>query len=611
LKKSILFLSAIIVCNLIATAQLPKHYRCIKTKQSIKIDGRIEEAAWEKANWTDSFLDIEGDKMPQPAYETKVKMLWDDEYLYIAAYLEEPHIWATLQQRDTVIFYDNDFEVFIDPDSDGKFYAELEINAFGTEWDLLLNKPYSKQGIALNQFDIEGLKTAVHIEGTINKMDDKDRFWSIEIAIPFESLKYLHEKNIIPKNNEVWRLNFSRVQWHIETFGSRFIKMCYEGTVKEMPEQNWVWSPQGEINMHIPQKWGYLLFQDFNLSEKLYNREDLFYLENSHSQKHWIWMHDKKDFSTEDWENAFAKIRNAGFDAVLLGAGLDRLNEIIPLALLKGLEIHAWMWTLNCNDKKIIENHPDWYNVNRNGDTSYNKPAYVPYYKWLCPSNMEAREYVNSKVNELSKIKGLAGMHLDYIRHPDVILPIALQPTYGIVQDKEYPEYDYCYCENCKSRFRKEYGLSVDEMDDPTQSKEWKEFRYSLIKEVVEGANQHVSPDKELSAAVFPTPLLARKLVMQGWDDWPLDLVFPMIYHNFYDEDIEWIGESVKAGVDSIVFPLYAGLYIPTMNAEEMKDAINVALKNGAKGISVFDYNAIKDEHWKVLKEVLNEQIKF
>ena len=512
MKKSILFLSAIIVCNLIATAQLPKHYRCIKTKQSIKIDGRIEEAAWEKANWTDSFLDIEGDKMPQPAYETKVKMLWDDEYLYIAAYLEEPHIWATLQQRDTVIFYDNDFEVFIDPDSDGKFYAELEINAFGTEWDLLLNKPYSKQGIALNQFDIEGLKTAVHIEGTINKMDDKDRFWSIEIAIPFESLKYLHEKNIIPKNNEVWRLNFSRVQWHIETFGSRFIKMCYEGTVKEMPEQNWVWSPQGEINMHIPQKWGYLLFQDFNLSEKLYNREDLFYLENSHSQKHWIWMHDKKDFSTEDWENAFAKIRNAGFDAVLLGAGLDRLNEIIPLALLKGLEIHAWMWTLNCNDKKIIENHPDWYNVNRNGDTSYNKPAYVPYYKWLCPSNMEAREYVNSKVNELSKIKGLAGMHLDYIRHPDVILPIALQPTYGIVQDKEYPEYDYCYCENCKSRFRKEYGLSVDEMDDPTQSKEWKEFRYSLIKEVVEGANQHVSPDKELSAAVFQHLYLPENL---------------------------------------------------------------------------------------------------
>ena len=69
-------------------------------------------------------------------------MLWDDTYLYVGALLEEPHVWATLTQHDSVIFHDNDFEVFIDPDGDNHEYCEIEINALNTEWDLFLNKPY-------------------------------------------------------------------------------------------------------------------------------------------------------------------------------------------------------------------------------------------------------------------------------------------------------------------------------------------------------------------------------------------------------------------------------------------------------------------------------------
>ena len=114
----------------------------------IQIDGRLDEDAWKTAPWTDPFVDIEGDVRPRPRFQTRAKMLWDDTYFYVAALLEEPHVWGTLTKHDSVIFHDNDFEIFIDPDGDNHEYYEIEINALNTEWDLFLKKPYRDGGPA-------------------------------------------------------------------------------------------------------------------------------------------------------------------------------------------------------------------------------------------------------------------------------------------------------------------------------------------------------------------------------------------------------------------------------------------------------------------------------
>ena len=115
-------------------------------------------------------------------------MLWDDTYFYIAALLEEPHVWGTLVKHDSVIFQDNDFEIFIDPDGDNHEYYEFEINALNTEWDLLLKKAYRDGGPAINEWEVPGLRTAVHVTGTLNKLTDTDTSWSVEFAIPWKAL---------------------------------------------------------------------------------------------------------------------------------------------------------------------------------------------------------------------------------------------------------------------------------------------------------------------------------------------------------------------------------------------------------------------------------------
>ena len=119
----------------------PLSYVAYRTAGALQIDGKLDEPSWQRAAWTAAFVDIEGQRKPLPAFKTRVKMLWDDEYLYLAADLEEPHVWATYTERDATIYHENDFEVFIDPDGDTHQYYEFEINALGTEWDLLLVKP--------------------------------------------------------------------------------------------------------------------------------------------------------------------------------------------------------------------------------------------------------------------------------------------------------------------------------------------------------------------------------------------------------------------------------------------------------------------------------------
>jgi hypothetical protein len=237
-----------------ADSPAPKGYVCYRAPSPITIDGKLDDAAWAAAPWSDDFADIEGSAKPKPTYRTRMKMLWDDEALYIAAEITEPHVWATLTKHNSVIFQDPDFEVFLDPDGDSHLYAEFEMNALNTTWDLLLSKPYKDGGHAINAWEITGLKTAVHVNGTINDPSDKDVGWTVEIRWPYEGLKEISPANYPPKNRDRWRINFSRVEWDIDIKSGKYEK------VKGKPEHNWVWSPQGVIDMHRPERWGYVQF---------------------------------------------------------------------------------------------------------------------------------------------------------------------------------------------------------------------------------------------------------------------------------------------------------------------------------------------------------------
>ncbi|WP_423737343.1 carbohydrate-binding family 9-like protein [Chitinophaga caseinilytica] len=240
----------------------PRHYVCHHIASPMDIDGKDGEEVWKKAMWTDDFIDIEGHRKPAPLHRTRVKMLWDENYLYVFAEMEEPHVWGSLRQRDTIIYADNDFEMFLDPDGNAYEYFEIEVNALNTVMDLLMPRAYRAGGRAILNWDVQGLQTAVHIKGTLNDPRDKDTRWTLEMAIPFRALAAYHTR-IVPRDGSTWRVNFSRVQWQHEVEGNTYRKR------KGTPEYNWVWSPQGIVDMHAPERWGFLQFTTKSPGEKV------------------------------------------------------------------------------------------------------------------------------------------------------------------------------------------------------------------------------------------------------------------------------------------------------------------------------------------------------
>ncbi|MCX6245913.1 MAG: carbohydrate-binding family 9-like protein [Bacteroidetes bacterium] len=594
-----------LIFSLPAVAQEQKHYTCYRTTDHIVPDGNLNEPDWSRAEWSDDFIDITGNPDLKPSFRTRIKLLWDDTYIYLAAELQEPDIWATIHEKDQVIFHDNDFELFLDPDGNGRNYYEIEVNALGTIWDLLLTKAYKDHGKPVSTWDLKGLKTGIHISGSLNDPSRPDTSWTIEMALPIAELMQGKKPENKPAEGVQWRVNFSRVEWKTKVRGSSYQKITDPETGKFLPEQNWVWSPMGEVSMHIPERWGRLEFSDENIRP-----EPARFINEKQKTgfRIWLWMGGDPAWKAAKWDSVFSELKRKGVYGVLTGADSATLLRMIPAAHKNGIIIEKWFVAMMNNDPELIKNHPDWFVINRDGKSSITDPAYVGYYRFLCPSNPEVIQYLKSSLDQYLDIKGLDGIHLDYIRYPDVILPQALWPKYGIVQDKEYAPYDYCYCKVCREKFRLQSGTDPLSMQHPESNSDWRQFRYdqvtSLVKKLSDYCHQH---GKKLSAAVFPGPSVANQLVRQEWDKWPLDEVMPMLYQNFYYGNLDWIRLQTAEGVKSLdtAVPLYSGLYIPSLTPREMQSAVRKSIEGGANGICLFIYGAMTPRHWEALKEVL------
>lgn len=253
--------------------EIPR-YTAHKITKAPVIDGKIDEDVWQRAKRSQPFTDLISGA--QTYLNTEAAVLWDDQNLYVAYWIEEPDVTATLTVRDAPIYKDNDVELFI-AGTDG--YYEFEINSYGTIYEVLFfwmdafeKKGYQSRpefnrnakgvmpfnGVAYKHprgkrigfwnWDMPGLKSAVHINGTINNSKDRDKGWTVEIAIPWRSLKVLAEgdgRALPPKQGDTWRMDFSRFN------------------VKKGDEKDsggWAWSSHGVWDSHVPECFTYIQF---------------------------------------------------------------------------------------------------------------------------------------------------------------------------------------------------------------------------------------------------------------------------------------------------------------------------------------------------------------
>ncbi|EQC33221.1 hypothetical protein SDRG_09205 [Saprolegnia diclina VS20] len=230
----------------------------------LDVDGQLDDAGWANVPWSEPFVDIRGETFAAPWFQTRIKMRYDDGFLYVGAHMEETEVWANVTTRNEVIFYDNDFEMFVDATGSTHNYKEFEMNAINTTWNLLLNKPYRDNGHENSTrvdprfgFDLLpfGLRSGVYMKGSPNHPNQRLKYWTAEVALPLAGLVAGTTARVPPTDHSFWRINFSRVEYIVQIVDGHYEK------IPGLSEDNWVWSPQGQIAMHMPEKWGYIQFQ--------------------------------------------------------------------------------------------------------------------------------------------------------------------------------------------------------------------------------------------------------------------------------------------------------------------------------------------------------------
>jgi hypothetical protein len=226
-----------------------KRYVARMVGKPIKVDGKLDDAAWGQAPSTGPFVNtMTGVPVDQ---KTEAKLLWDSKFLYVAFENADSDVWSSLTKRDDKLWTQEADELMIDADGNGKTYVELQVAPNGTIFDTYLpeyrkyedtvdakRKPYSWNS---------KMAVKVHVDGTLNKRDDQDKGWTVEMAIPLEDVKGLDKTaaKLPPTPGDVWRINMFRMD-----------------VPSGKPQQASGWSPPMVGDFHALDKFGDLVFAD-------------------------------------------------------------------------------------------------------------------------------------------------------------------------------------------------------------------------------------------------------------------------------------------------------------------------------------------------------------
>ncbi len=545
-------------------------YICQRTAGEVIVDGHLNETTWLKAKVMPELRDLSG----QPSsYRCEMKMAYDDDYLYFAAVLPTTHINGSLTERDSIIYHDDDFEIFIDPTNTGRHYLELEINALNTVWDLFLTAPYrdGEACIAIHDWDIKGLKHAVSHQGTLNDGRDEDVSWTVEIAWPWKSITHhatLPRKAEAPKDGTIMRFNFSRVDHPIDS------------QTGKRGEINTVWSPTRQVTIHAPEQWGRVQFSETTVGQAVTITPTI-----------GLWVHGNDEHLTEHDVIAWA---NSGITMVVIDGDPKNVQKIARWAKAQKMTTVAWLWTLNRPEDKIALTHPDWYAVSAEGKSCWGEKdrPFVPYYQFLCPSSDEVRNYLVMCAKTLAEMPEIDDVQLDYIRQPDLILPKGLWGNYGLDMSQYLAPYDFCYCQRCKTA----YGAKPHPHDA-----KWIDFRLNAVAETATLLTDAIRQcGKRAGAAVFPTPKMSAAMVFQAWDRFKLDFAFPMLYAKFYEAGDAWILDCLEEGQKAVQetwgTALYPGLHLPDYTEEELKAFLPKLLEKNPRGFCLFSHETFNTD---------------
>jgi len=334
----------------------------------------------------------------------------------------------------------------------------------------------------------------------------------------------------------------------------------------------------------------------------------------------YVWQSIGTHMNMDTLQMDFHKWKSHGVTGVCIETrSLEQVKEASARAHAEGLEYHAWIPSMM---RKGLPH--GWYAVNRLGQSADQHPSYLPNYRFLDPANPDVQEFLKDQYLEIARIPDVDYVRLDFIRYPDVILASALGDVYGVEDtDEEYPPADYCYCDRCVSTFMEQTGIDIRNVEEPEKVTAWAQFRCDQLTLFVDRMARAIHEvGKKVSVDVFPGPIsYAEHMVRQQWNQWVVDMFFPMNYNDFYGEDLDWLKDVVAEEVEAAGHtPVMSGLRIGRawehkenlqhpfdlgLAPAEMETAILNSLNSGAAGVCFLSPSRMCEDHWTALDNAL------
>jgi len=163
-----------------------------KTAGVIDVDGKLDDPGWQKAAWSENFVERNPGDNIEPLVKTRVMVTYNENFLYIGfiCYDDPATIRATMCQRDQ--FFGNDAViVLIDTYGDASWAYEFHVNPYGVQKDILWTNIVGED----SGYDI--------IWNAAAKITETG--YQAELAIPFSSIRFPNQ------DMQNWKMDFWRI----------------------------------------------------------------------------------------------------------------------------------------------------------------------------------------------------------------------------------------------------------------------------------------------------------------------------------------------------------------------------------------------------------------
>lgn len=475
-------------------------YPCLRTTTPPKIDGIIDEQAWASTERIDFADIVTGIKS---GLASSARMMWDDDCLYMAFQFAETNVWSRINERDAPGqadfkgYTENFAKIYLDPDGDGRNYTEMHFSPSGAISDKWQSSPWQSEArkacnipetnepTAHWEWDCAGMRSAAGIQGTLNQAADVDQGWTMEVAIPFSSLKQFSGRGACPPTaDDTWRVHLGR-RYQVE--GESISNTLY-----------WTWPALGVPDCHNPDRWGYVVFV-----KDSHPLPPASFVDLPKAKFNWkmLWVRPEQTRSNEAMRKMVEDAVRMKFTAI----AAEPCEGLAEAAHEKGLKFYAWMINLRggAGMKAFLGSHPDHLQQLGPIDNALiGKPRIDPDREnintgsWLCPDrgllDVERRQ-----IEELLVKYNADGIALDYIG---------------------YRNYYACFCAYSEED-RRQYAK---EHPDLTAAQVlWKYSQASLERYTrqVRDAVKSIKPDAELAIHIYPDfdpdPLYADHLPVE------------------------------------------------------------------------------------------------